>query len=195
MIPDTSGTQCGFCRPSGTQPGCDVNPRVETRGYSLSSLRDSIRTRRESRLLLSLTEPDVCVTRIRGLKAGAIFFRPCGTEFARGATACPRSDRMGSPVDGEHGIPDNPNGPTPNGVEQICIPCPKLRGSNPPPAAFGGHPRQRGTQDGARIHLRQRGTQDGARIHLRPRVPVLAALKGRPRRAWGLARGSAARPG
>ncbi|MDY0034250.1 MAG: hypothetical protein RBT84_19995, partial [FCB group bacterium] len=49
----------------------DVNPRVETRGYSLSSLRDSIRTRRESRFLLSLTEPDVCVTRIRGLKAGA----------------------------------------------------------------------------------------------------------------------------
>ncbi len=101
----------------------------------------------------------------------------------------------GGPVDSEHGIPDNPNGPTPNGVGQICIPCPKLRGSNPPPAAFGGHPRQRGTQDGARIHLRQRGTQDGARIHLRPRVPVLAALKGRPRRAWGLARGSAARPG
>ena len=50
----------------------------------------------------------------------------------------------GGPVDGEHGIPDNPNGPTPNGVGQICIPCPKLRGSNPPPAAFGGHPRRGG---------------------------------------------------
>ena len=143
-----------------------MNPRVETRGYSLSSLRDSIRTRRESRLLLSLTEPDVCVTRIRGLKAGAIFFRPCGTEFARGATACPRSDRMGSPVDGEHGIPDNPNGPTPNGVGQICIPCPKLRGSNPPPAAFGGHPRQRGTEEAGRIHPRPR---TGACSRRRPR--------------------------
>jgi len=131
---------------------------------------------------LSLTEPDVCVTRIRGLKAGAIFFRPCGTEFARGATACPRSDRMGSPVDGEHGIPDNPNGPTPNGVEQICIPCPKLRGSNPPPAAFGGHPRQRGTQDGARIHLRQRGTEEAGRIHPRPRTGTCS--KRRPRRDY-----------
>ncbi|HPV81653.1 MAG TPA: hypothetical protein PK866_00950, partial [Nitrospira sp.] len=49
------------------------------------------RTRRESRFLLSLTEPDVCATRIRGLKAGAILFRPCGTQFARGATTCPRS--------------------------------------------------------------------------------------------------------
>ena len=100
------------------------------------------------------------------MKAGAIFFRPCGTEFARGATACPRSDRMGSPVDGEHGIPDNPNGPTPNGVEQICIPCPKLRGSNPPPAAFGGHPRQRGTEEAGRIHPRPR---TGACSRRRPR--------------------------
>jgi len=33
----------------------------------------------------------------------------------------------GSPVDGEHGIPDNPNGPTPNGVEQICNPFPARR--------------------------------------------------------------------
>ena len=70
----------------------------------------------------------------------------------------PRRDNVspfepeGSPVDGEHGIPDNPNGPTPNGVEQICIPCPKLRGSNPPPAAFVGHPRQRGTEEAGRIH-------------------------------------------
>ena len=74
--------------------------------------------------------------------------------------APPRRDNVypfepeGGPVDGEHGIPDNPNGPTPNGVEQICIPCPKLRGSNPPPAAFGGHPRQRGTEEAGRIHPR-----------------------------------------
>ena len=88
----------------------------------------------------------------------------------------------GSPVDGEHGIPDNPNGPTPNGVEQICIPCPKLRGSNPPPAAFGGHPRQRGTQDGARIHLRQRGTEEAGRIHPRPRTGTCS--KRRPRRDY-----------
>ena len=149
---------------------------------------------------------DLGATSIPGLKPGAIFFRPFGTEFARGVTTCPRSDdRRGAgptpdkngdmfqapprrdyvspvePVDGEHGIPDNPNGPTPNGVEQICIPCPKLRGSNPPPAAFGGHPRQR-------------GTEEAGRIHPRPRVPVLAAPKGRPRIAPGLARRSAARP-
>ena len=102
---------------------------------------------------------DLGATSIPGLKPGAIFFRPCGTRFAHGATTCPRSDdRRGAgptpdkngdmfqapprrdnvspfePVDGEHGIPDNPNGPTPNGVEQICIPRPESRGSNPPPA-------------------------------------------------------------
>jgi|GEM_PF-1641153 len=77
--------------------------------------------------------------------------------------APPRRDTVspvepeGGPVDGEHGIPDNPNGPTPNGVGQICIPCPKLRGSNPPPAAFGGHPRQRGTEEAGRIHPRRGG--------------------------------------
>ena len=48
---------------------------------------------------------DLGATLIPGLKPGAIFFRPCGTQFARGATTCPRSDRMGShgglPLQGE----------------------------------------------------------------------------------------------
>ena len=39
---------------------------------------------------------DVGATLIPGLKPGAIFFRPFGTAFVRGATTCPRSDRMGS---------------------------------------------------------------------------------------------------
>ena len=129
---------------------------------------------------------DLGATLIPGLKPGAIIFRPCGTEFARGATACPRSDRMGSPVDGEHGIPDYPNDPTPNGVEQICIPCPKLRGSNPPPAAFGGHPRQRGTQDGARVYPGPERGHVPSAAPARLRVPVPTG--GQPRGAaptWG----------
>ena len=44
--PDASAIWYGFCRPYGTRCGCAVNPRVETRGYSLSSLRDSIRSQR-----------------------------------------------------------------------------------------------------------------------------------------------------
>jgi hypothetical protein len=93
----------------------------------------------------------------------------------------------GSPVDGEHGIPDNPNGPTPNGVEQICIPCPKLRGSNPPPAAFGGHPRQRGTEEAGRIHPRPR---TGACSRRRPRRDGVSPFEpdGQPQGAaptWG----------
>ena len=116
---DASAIWYGFCRPYGTRSGCDVNPRVETRGYFLSSLRDSIRTRRESRFLLSLTEPDVCVTRIRGLKAGAILFRPFGTQFARGATTCPRSNRRAAtggcpyardPMGGPEGATENSPG-------------------------------------------------------------------------------------
>jgi len=61
----------------------------------------------------------------------------------------------GSPVDGEHGIPDNPNGPTPNGVEQICISRPRSRGSQihprPPSAATpasGGHKARRSSTPG-----------------------------------------------
>jgi len=41
---DASAIWYGFCRPYGTRCGCAVIPRVETRGYSLSSLRDSIRS-------------------------------------------------------------------------------------------------------------------------------------------------------
>jgi len=51
-----------------------------------------------------------------------------------------------------------PRRAAPKGRFRPRIPRPELRGWNPPPAAFGGHPRQRGTQDAVSIHPRQRGT-------------------------------------
>ena len=57
--------------PTGLDLGATLIPGLKPGAIFFPSLRDSIRTRRESRFLLSLTEPDVCVTRIRGLTAGA----------------------------------------------------------------------------------------------------------------------------
>ena len=124
----------------------------------------------------------------------------------------------GSPVDGEHGIPDNPNGPTPNGVEQICIPRPRSRGSNPPPAASrppppagdtrrGGHPPpgMNGNvfqapslrdyvspfgPDGQPQGAAPTGDADGQSRMRRQCAPIPAASKGRPRIARGKSRGT-----
>ena len=38
---------------------------------------------------------DLGATSIPGLKPGAILFRPCGTQFARGVTGCTRSAQNG----------------------------------------------------------------------------------------------------
>jgi len=64
--------------PTGLDLGATLIPGLKPGAIFFPSLRDSIRTRRESRLLLSLTEPDVCVTRIRGLKPGLFSFVPAG---------------------------------------------------------------------------------------------------------------------
>ena len=53
---------------------------------------------------------DLGATLIPGLKPGVILFRPFGTEFARGATTCPRSDRRAAPRKVRLGLRAPPRG-------------------------------------------------------------------------------------
>ncbi len=107
---------------------------------------------------------DLGATLIPGLKPGAIFFRPCGTEFAPGATTCPRSDRMGS----HGGLPLR-------GIRWAAparLRVPVRTGW----AATGGLPLQ--------------GEADGQSRMRRYCAPILSALKGRPGIARGKSRGT-----
>ena len=122
---------------------------------------------------------DLGATCIPGLKPGAILFRPFGTQCAPARQRVPVRTGKRSATEGSE-IPEFEHA----GAERGHVPS-AVRGATTCPRSdrMGGHG-----------GLPLQGEADGQSRMRRRCPPILAAPKGRPRTARGLARRSAARP-